>query len=474
MVFSSLEFLLWFLPFFIAIYYLTPRKYRNLCLFVFSMVFYAYGALDRPVYILLLLESIGVNYLLARGMDLADGTKKPALYRKIVLIAGLLHDFGFLFLFKYHDFFAEIINGIASAFAGRPTEPVALAHLLLPIGISFYTFQAVSYLIDVYRRDIPAEKNILYLGTYISMFPQLIAGPIVRYSDVSAKMKRRSCNATGFLLGLETFVTGLGMKVLLANRLGGLWQNIGGIGYESISTPLAWMGIVAYSLQIYFDFYGYSLMAIGLGRMIGFRLPVNFRHPYVSCSMTEFWRRWHITLGSWFKEYVYIPLGGNRKGKNRTYLNLLAVWTLTGFWHGADWNFILWGLFLFAVIALEKAGLGRILSQHRGLGHLYMVFLIPLSWLIFAVSDLQQLAVYLGRLIGLGGVNVYAGDFIKYGTQYGIFLVLGLIFSTGIPEKFLAGHKRRYLRWAVLLAVFAGSLYCIYMGMNDPFLYFRF
>ncbi len=444
MVFSSLEFLLWFLPFFLGIYYLLPGKYRNLCLFAFSIVFYAYGTLQQPAYLLLLLISAAVNYVFGHQIGRTQGKK-----RRAMLTLGVIYHLGWLVFFKFGNF-------------------------PMPVGISFYTFQAVSYLADVYRGAVTFEKKPWHVGLYLTMFPQLISGPITRFGQIREKFSERVCTRKAFLRGMETFLMGLGFKVLLANRLGGLWKNIGGIGYESVSVPLAWMGIVAYSLQIYFDFYGYSLMAVGLGKMIGFSLPVNFRHPYLSCTMTEFWRRWHITLGSWFRDYVYIPLGGNRKGRSRMYLNMLIVWSLTGLWHGADWNFLIWGLFLFAVISVEKLGIGRYLNEKRWLGHLYMFLLIPLSWLIFAVNDLGQLGIYLGRLVGIGGVNVFAGDFVKYLQQYGVFLVIGLLFATGIPEKIFFAIRRQGVRWVILLAVLAGSLYGIYMGMNDPFLYFQF
>ena len=468
MVFSSLEFLCWFLPFFLLIYFLLQEKYRNFALFAFSMVFYIYGTLDQPWYILLLPASIGLNYLLSRLMVSGGRTRA-----KVCLTAGMIGNFGALLLFKYSDFLVEAINGAAAALSGEGAviEP---PHLLLPIGISFYTFQAAAYLIDVYRGTCQAEKNILYFGTYLAMFPKLISGPIARYGEIRERLAKRGHSLRKFLHGAEIFIVGLGFKVLLANRLGGLWNNIAGIGYESISTPLAWLGIVGYSLQIYFDFYGYSLMAIGLGKMMGFSLPVNFRHPYISCTMTEFWRRWHITLGAWFRDYVYIPLGGNRKGRGRMFGNMFVVWLLTGLWHGADWNFLLWGLFLFAVMAVEKLFLGKILEEKRFLGHLYMILLIPISWLIFAVSDLQQLGIYFGRLVGLGGVSVYAGDFVKYMGQYGIYLVIGLLFCTRVPEALFARIRNRKVRWILLALILAGAVYGIRRGMNDPFLYFRF
>ena len=311
---------------------------------------------------------------------------------------------------------------------------------------------------------------------YISMFPQLIAGPIVTYSSIKKEISRRSHSMRAVEEGLKTFTIGLGLKVLLANRLGGLWNEAGTVGYESISTPFAWLAITAFSLQIYFDFYGYSLMAKGLGRIMGFTIPENFHDPYLSLSMTEFWRRWHMTLGSWFRDYVYIPLGGSRKGKLMTFRNMLAVWALTGFWHGASWNFILWGLLMFALISVEKLGLIRILE--RALGHLYMAFAISVSWVLFAVTDLSQMAVYFTRLFPFlpqsEGMAYFAGDYLKYGRLYGLSLAAGLVFATGLPMKLYRRFKNSPAAAVVLLAVFWGCVYCMKMGMDDPFLYFRF
>ena len=313
---------------------------------------------------------------------------------------------------------------------------------------------------------------------YISMFPQLIAGPIVTYSSIKKEISRRSHSMRAVEEGLKTFTIGLGLKVLLANRLGGLWNEAGTVGYESISTPFAWLAITAFSLQIYFDFYGYSLMAKGLGRIMGFTIPENFHDPYLSLSMTEFWRRWHMTLGSWFRDYVYIPLGGSRKGKLMTFRNMLAVWALTGFWHGASWNFILWGLLMFALISVEKLGLIRILERVPALGHLYMAFAISVSWVLFAVTDLSQMAVYFTRLFPFlpqpEGMAYFAGDYLKYGRLYGLSLAAGLVFATGLPMKLYRRFKNSPAAAVVLLAVFWGCVYCMKMGMDDPFLYFRF
>lgn len=278
--------------------------------------------------------------------------------------------------------------------------------------------------------------------------------------------------------GLREFTIGLGLKVLIANRIGGLWRDIGTIGYESISTPLAWLGLIAFSLQIYFDFYGYSLMAKGLGYMLGFRLPCNFAHPYMSVSMTEFWRRWHITLGSWFREYVYIPLGGNRGGFWKTMRNLLLVWLLTGLWHGASWNFILWGFSLFVLIFIEKLGMGKILAHYSLIGHVYMLFAIPLTWMLFAITDLSQLVIYVHRLFPFldksGEFTYYVGDYLKYGRLYAVSMCSGLIFITYAPRNLYNRWKNSPVSAAVLLAVFWGCIYCIKKGMDDPFLYFRF
>ena len=312
---------------------------------------------------------------------------------------------------------------------------------------------------------------------YISMFPQLIAGPVVTYSSLRPQIGGRRFTLRGIEDGLQEFTIGLGFKVLLANRLGGLWNEVQTIGYDSISTPLAWLGLASFSLQIYFDFYGYSLMAKGLGTMMGFHLPKNFRHPYMSLSMTEFWRRWHITLGSCFREYVYIPLGGSRLGTFLTFRNLLAVWFLTGFWHGAGWNFILWGLLLFLIMAVERIGLIRVLERRRLIGHLYMMLMIPLTWLVFAVTGIGQILTYFQRLFPFfnrQSLFYYSGDYLKYGKLYAVSIVAGLIFMTDIPFRIYKHYKYSPVTAAALLAVFWGCVYCMRIGLNDPFLYFRF
>lgn len=468
MVFSSLEFLFLFLPLFLLVYYLLPLRGKNLFLFLGSLVFYGFGISWNPYYMALIVASVVFNFLAAKGIErcgwkyrkrcgeAAQGKRGPG--ERTILILGLCYNFGLLLFFKYAGFFVE--------------------NIILPIGISFYTFQITSYLIDVYGRRTRAEQDVVRLGAYLTMFPQLIAGPIVNYSEVRRRLRRRKITLIACNHGLQFFTLGLGFKVLLANQLGNLWEDIQTIGYESISTPLAWLGILAYSLQIYFDFYGYSLMAVGLGKLLGFRFPDNFRQPYMALSMTEFWRRWHITLGRWFREYVYIPLGGNRKGKVRQFFNLLIVWLLTGLWHGANWNFILWGLFLFAILCVEKAGLLKVLERWKVLGHLYMCFLIPVSWTLFAITDFAQLKVYLLKLFPFvesgSQAIVFTGDFEKYIGMYGAGMLVGLVCCTGFVEKFFIRWRNKIWMSVLLLLIFGASVFCIYRGLNDPFLYYRF
>lgn len=469
-VFSSIDFIFKFFPVFFLIYMICPAQWKNLWIFAGSMYFYFYGAKDHPVHLLLFIASIIVNFFIGRKLsDLRSRKKKW-------LAAGIVYNFFWLILFKYAGFFVQNINRFLKWFHLPAEVPVFEA--VLPIGISFYTFQAVSYLVDVYRKKTSGERSLVNFGMYISMFPQLIAGPIVTYSSIKEQIRKRRISWLKIEAGLREFTIGLGMKVLLANQIGGLWKNIEGIGFESISPLLAWLGLIAFSMQIYFDFYGYSLMAKGLGYMLGFTFPDNFSYPYISLSMTEFWRRWHITLGSWFREYVYIPLGGNRKGGLKTIRNLFVVWLLTGFWHGASWNFLLWGSALFVLILIEKAGIGEILEAHPGLGHLYMLFIIPLTWLLFAVADLSQITVYLGRLFPFlgnhGAANYFAGDCLKYASAYAVSLCAGIIFITPLPRNLYRRWKDSPATAFILLVVFWGCVYCMKMGLDDPFLYFRF
>lgn len=471
MVFSSIAFIMYFMPVFFLVYYILPASYKNAWLFLASLGFYYYGVRGNPGYLLLMIMSVVVNFVTGK-LIAAQKTKRA---RKAWLVVGVVYDLGWLILFKYLGFLIENLNALFGAMHVK--VQLETWNLILPIGISFYTFQIISYLVDVYRRETKAEKSLISLGTYLCMFPQLIAGPIVNYHLIQEQLHKRKHSMEKVESGLKVFALGLAYKVLLANRVGHLWTEVTAIGYESISTPLAWMSIVAYSLQLYFDFYGYSLMAIGLGRMMGFDFPQNFNNPYMAVSMTDFWRRWHMTLGGWFREYVYIPLGGNRGGFAKTVRNMFVVWLLTGLWHGASWNFVLWGLLLFVLLFVEKAGLGKVLERHKALGHIYMILWIPLSWLVFVITDLSQLGIYLQKLFpffGNAGTVLFQGDYLKYGKTYGVYLVLGILFATGVQEKLLKKNKNRLWVILLLLALFWASVYCMYLGMDDPFLYFRF
>lgn len=448
MVFSSLEFIFIFLPLFFGCYFIAPDYMKNYVLFLGSLCFYAVGTIRHPGHFIIFAVSILMDYSMGILMEELPRQKK------MFLTVGVVFHLSSLFVFKY--------SGL---------------NLTLPIGISFYTFQGISYMGDVYKGTVKAEKSLLRYGVYISMFEQLIAGPIVTYSQVQRELAHRRIKASAVWKGITLFVLGLGLKVLLANPIGKLWADAGAIGFESISTPLAWMAVIAFSFQIYFDFFGYSLMAMGLGRMLGFRLPKNFCFPYMSSSMTEFWRRWHITLGAWFREYVYIPLGGNRNGKLANIRNLFVVWTLTGIWHGAGYNFVLWGFVLFILITLEKFVIGRYLEGLPFLGHLYMMLLIPLTWAIFAVEDIGQLGLFFSRLFpffGQGAWTVFRYDYLKYLELYFPFFIAGFIFSTRIPFRAFDRIKNPAVMRGALVLIFAACVYCMYRGMNDPFLYFRF
>ncbi|MBQ6806736.1 MAG: MBOAT family protein [Lachnospiraceae bacterium] len=464
MLFSSVEFLFRFLPIFMIIYLLVPEKYRNIVLFSGSLIFYGVG---EPYYVLLLIFSVLVNY----GISLLFfRQEKGHFVRKFVLLLALLFNFSFLFVFKYWDFVAQTINGILK------WEGIPILALTLPLGISFYTFQMVSYLLDCYHDKIKKDVTFIEFATYVSMFPQLIAGPIVKYEEVAKHMKQRHISVRNLESGLKLFSIGLGYKVLLANQIGTLWNTLMTAGAGNLSVPAAWMGAIAYSFQIYFDFWGYSLMAKGLGIMLGFKIPRNFNHPYISKSVSEFWRRWHITLGRWFREYLYIPLGGNRKGFIRTVFNLLVVWTLTGIWHGASWNFALWGFIFFVLLAIEKSGIGKWLEKTKVIGHIYVIVLLPITWMVFAIDDMQVLLQYLQNMIGIhaSGAIVEGEQVLRYLKEYGVLFIFCVLFATPFPMR---QYKKRKNKWYVILliaAIFWFSVYEIMVGSNNPFLYFRF
>ncbi len=466
MVFSSTIFLCVYLPLVLLGYYICPKKGRNLFLLIVSLVFYAWG---EPKYVFLMIFSILVNYIFGRLMDKNRGRQKRM---KLLLVLSVVIDLGLLSVFKYTDFIITNVNAIfGSSFD--------LLKIALPIGISFYTFQAMSYTIDVYRNDVRVQKNLIDFGMYITMFPQLIAGPIVRYADVQDQLAERSVTTADFSEGVMRFVVGLGKKVLLANQMGAVWSEIYALGGD-VSALMAWTGAIAYTFQIYFDFSGYSDMAIGLGRMFGFKFPENFRYPYQSVSITDFWRRWHITLSTWFKEYLYIPLGGNRCGLARQALNLLIVWSLTGFWHGAGWNFVMWGLYYFVILFIEKLFLLKALDKLPKLfRHVYALLLIVIGWVIFASDDVGVLLPYLGSMFGangaVGGMDVYT-LFTK-----AVLLIICCVASTELPKRlFLSAtgamnEKAAFtIKSVMTIALLALSMILLIGDSYNPFLYFRF
>lgn len=466
MVFSSTIFLCVYLPLVLLGYYICPKKGKNLFLLIVSLIFYAWG---EPKYVFLMIFSILVNYVFGLLMDKHRENKKRL---KLMLAISVIIDLGLLSVFKYTDFIITNINSVFGA-------GFDLLNIALPIGISFYTFQAMSYTIDVYRDDVRVQRNLIDFGMYITMFPQLIAGPIVRYSDVQDQLAVRNVTTADFSEGIMRFVVGLGKKVLLANQMGAVWTQIYALGGD-ISALMAWTGAAAYTFQIYFDFSGYSDMAIGLGRMFGFKFPENFRYPYESVSITDFWRRWHITLSTWFKEYLYIPLGGNRRGLARQALNLLIVWTLTGFWHGAGWNFVMWGLYYFAILFIEKLFLLKALDKlPRLFRHAYALLLIVIGWVIFASDDVSVMLPYLGSMFGangaLGGMDVYTL------LTRAALMVICCVASTELPRRLFVtaagkmNEKAAFTVKSVLtLALLALSVVFLIGDSYNPFLYFRF
>ena len=461
MLFSSNVFLYFYFPIVLALYFLTPRKWRNVTLFLVSLFFYGWG---EPVYLLLMVATIALNYV---GGALIHKRKEQGRSAKAPLIVSVVLNLLLLGFFKYFNFFMDNLQALLPAL-----RSMAVPQISLPIGISFYVFQSMSYVIDVYRDDAPVQKNPIDFGTYVTLFPQLIAGPIVRYADVAQQMRSREENVEKFASGVRLFVVGLSKKVLLANQMGALWDTL----QTGTGTLGAWVGIAAYSLQLYFDFSGYSDMAIGLGRMLGFEFLINFDYPYISCSITEFWRRWHISLSTWFREYVYIPLGGNRRGLPRQIVNLLIVWGLTGFWHGASWNFLLWGLFYGIVLILEKMVLLKVLDKTPGvLRHIYALFIVLLGWALFYFEDMSALTAFFGRLF----TPVASGD----GTRNAIIGYLPLLAVTCLASTPL-GKKlydrvadKAWGRWAALAGTMVLFLLCVAVLVSqsyNPFIYFRF
>ncbi len=479
MLFSSTTFLFVFLPVILAVYFLCPKKGRNLVLLLGSLVFYGW---EEPKYLPVMLITIFVNYILAMVCAFCRerGKENGA---KAALVGTVAFSIGTLAFFKYSNFFLENFNTSIGTWTGHL---VPLLELTLPLGISFYTFQTLSYTIDVYQGKVKVQKNPLNLAAYVCLFPQLIAGPIVRYQTVERELEERKESIAQFGTGVRRFVTGLGKKVLLANTAGFVFDSIIGMRDSQLSVGLYWIASIAFTFQIYFDFSGYSDMAIGLGRMFGFRFLENFNYPYIAKSITEFWRRWHISLSTWFRDYVYIPLGGNRKGKKREVFNLLLVWLLTGFWHGAAWNFILWGLYFFVLLMLERAGFKKVLERLPGwLAHIYALFFINLSWVIFSHDTMQELGLVIKRMFGAGGIPFWNSTSTYYLLSYFLVFLIMTAAATPVPRRLMLLWKRRLPkgnREKIFLAIEAAGLILVLLlstgslasDAYNPFLYFRF
>jgi len=466
MLFSSIPFLYYFLPAVVLLYVIAPKCIKNSVLLLASLVFYAWG---EPKYVVLMTVTIILGYVLGLLIEKYQGKKLSRLF----LILSLVIDLGFLAYFKYADFFISNFNAVTGI-------GVPLLRIALPVGISFYTFQILSYTVDVYRGGVAAQKNIINLATYISLFPQLIAGPIVRYSDIALQLETRTHSFEKVAVGIRRFVIGLGKKILIADVLAGLGTSFAESADKSV--VFFWLYSISYALQIYFDFSGYSDMAIGLGKMFGFDFLENFNYPFISGSITEFWRRWHMSLGTWFRDYVYIPLGGNRCSKLRNIFNIFVVWMLTGFWHGASWNFILWGVFFGIALLIEKMWLLKHLKKMKVLNHIYVLVLVLFSFVLFASVDLSQLGANVGGLFGAGGIPFINAETVYYLRSYAVVLVLAIIgatplvktVATKIKEKAAGAKIMNVLEPIALVALILVMTAYLVDGSFSPFLYFRF
>mgnify|MGYP002508367808 CR=1 FL=1 len=467
MVFSTPIFMFYFLVLTLFLYYIVPRGGRNVVLLCASLFFYWWG---ERAYVSIMFLSTAIDYthgLLVERCK-ARGNDKGA---KMAVASSIVFNLALLCFFKYWDFIAGSLQSVGLTFM-----PVLGVHL--PIGISFYTFQTMSYTIDVYRGDARAQRNILNFGTFVTLFPQLIAGPIIKYKDLGDQIDRRDYSADKFSSGVQIFMVGLAKKLLIANNVGMLWDSYKAMAPAELTVAGAWLGVLAFTFQIYFDFSGYSDMAVGLGRMLGFEFLPNFNYPYISKSITEFWRRWHISLSTWFREYLYIPLGGNRRGKGRQMFNLLVVWAATGIWHGANWTFLFWGLYFFVLLMVEKFLLLKPLEKAPAIvGHIYTMFFVMVSWAIFAIEDLPHLVDYLKVMFGLGGVPLVDGAFGYYLTGYLPTLFVAALASTPLGAAVYRRLGTRAQQPVCTVLVAAGLVVCtayLVAGTYNPFLYFNF
>ena len=467
MVFSSISFLYYFLPIVLILYFITPNKHKNLILFLISLVFYFYG---EPKYLSLMILTIFSSYINGRLIEKYQDTK----FKKVFLITDIVISLGLLGIFKYTDFFITNINTILNSNIG-------LLRLALPIGISFYTFQTLSYSIDVYRGNVKAQKNFITLGTYVVLFPQLVAGPIVRYSDIEQELTKRKSDFKNISNGFNRLIIGLGKKVILANNFGLLCQMF----YNSTEASVLfyWIYGISYMLQLYFDFSGYSDMAIGLGKIFGFNFPENFNYPYIAKSITDFWRRWHMTLSSFFRDYVYIPLGGNRVTKGKFLRNIIIVWFLTGMWHGAEWNFIIWGLYFGLILIIEKLFLGNLLEKSpKFIRHIYTLFIVFISFIIFNASSMENVLIDIKSLFGFNNLPLINSEAIYYLKSYFFVIIIGLLAATPILKNLVNRLKEKKSYGSIinllepiylLILLVIVTAYLIDSSFN-PFIYFRF
>jgi len=474
MLFSEPLFLLFFLPLLLIIYFIVPRGLRNTLLLIASLSFYAIG---EKVFVVIMLFSIFINYITGISIDAIHNKN----HKRIALIVGVSINLALLLVFKYANFTLGNINNIIEVFN---IQPITYTKIHLPIGISFFTFQAMSYIIDVYRGKTKSQKNPGKVALYISFFPQLIAGPIVRYTDIAKHLEHRKETLSKFSYGVKRFVIGLSKKMIIANVLAYPADIIFNLPQEELQFSLTWLAIICYSLQIYFDFSGYSDMAIGLGRMFGFKFPENFNYPYISRSITEFWRRWHLSLSTWFRDYLYIPLGGSRKSESRTYFNLLIVFLLCGLWHGASWNFLVWGLIHGLMLIIERIGFGEWLKkQNKILQHFYVLFIVIISWVFFRAPTLTEALHFLSIMFGASSQFPEARFFMHYlNIEIAITIIIGVFASTPLISELFKRTKYQtqfynylnVLRLAGLSFILCYSLLLMASGAYNPFIYFRF
>ncbi len=466
MLFSSIPFLYYFLPLVLFFYLASPKTLKNTVLLLSSLVFYGWG---EPVYLFLMIATITFGYIFGLLIEKTRGTRLS----KVFLVLSIIFSLSALLYFKYADFFIENFNRATGL-------SIPLLRLALPIGISFYTFQILSYSIDVFRGTACAQRNFINLATYIALFPQLIAGPIVRYSDIETQLKTRSHTLDGLSFGIRRFIIGLSKKIILANTLGEFCDAFYASSDKSVL--FFWFFAFCYMLQVYFDFSGYSDMAIGLGRLFGFKFMENFRYPFAASSITDFWRRWHISLGSWFRDYLYIPLGGNRVSKSRHMLNIFVVWFLTGFWHGAEWNFVVWGLYFGILLTLEKFFFIEKLEKHKIFRYFYVIFFTAISFVIFSADSLSGAVSYMGGLFGAGGIPLVSEEFFYYLRVYGVIFIISALASIPLPKMVFSSLSKNsslkkvfsILEIPVLLILLIISTAYLVDGSFNPFLYFRF